>query len=448
MLMSAPSSRKRFRFTTCWLVVIVLAAASPAHAENWPNWRGPQNLGISNERDLPLVWSPTENIAWKAKLPERGNSTPIVWDKHIFLTQPIEKENRRTLMCIDRTDGRLLWQVGTTYEAKEPTHPTNPFCSASPVTDGQRVIVWFGSAGLFCYDFTGRELWRRDLGIQEHEWGYAASPVLHGDLCYLSFGPGKREFVVAVDKSTGREAWRYDVPPAPHVADVPEGEKNAAQRDAELRGSWSTPLVIRTQALATGKPRDELIMTLPERVVAFDPRSGKQLWHCEGLGSLVYTSPMWGDGLLVALGGYHRACLAVKPGGAGDVTDSLRVWHEPKSKLRLGSGVIHKGHFYINDMQSVVQCLELETARPVWEERLKATSGGDNATWSSLVLTADERLYMLNQAGDTFVFRASPKFELLATNPLGESTNASIVASHGEIFIRTDEHLWCVRRPR
>jgi outer membrane protein assembly factor BamB len=411
-------------------------ADSSAFAENWPNWRGPQNLGISGESNLPLTWSPTENIAWKLKLPERGNSTPIVWGDRIFLTQPLEKEGRRTLVCVDAADGALLWQVGAEYADKEPTHPTNPYCSASPVTDGQSVIVWYGSAGVFCYDFQGKEVWRQDLGIQEHEWGYAASPVLHGDLCFLNFGPGKREFVIALNKHTGELVWQFDVPQPPRL-DVADDEKTPEQRNDELRGSWSTPLVIRVDG------RDELILTLPERVIAFDPATGEQLWNCAGLGSLVYTSPMWGDGVLVALGGYHRACLAVRPGGSGNVTETHRLWHQPKSKLLLGSGVIHKGHIYVSDMQGVAQCLDLQTGQPVWEQRLKAT-GGDNATWSSMILTADGRLYLLNQAGDTFVLRASPKFELLATNPLGETTNSSIVVSAGRILVRTHEHLWCI----
>ncbi len=418
------------------LAAIVATVDNVAVAANWPNWRGPQNLGISGESNLPLTWSPTENIAWKLKLPERGNSTPIVWENRVFLTQPLEQEGRRTLMCVDAADGKLLWQVGTDYADKEPTHPTNPYCSASPVTDGERVIVWYGSAGVFCYDFQGNELWRQDLGIQEHEWGYAASPVLHGDLCFLNFGPGKREFVVALNKHTGEPVWQFDVP-QPTRPDVAEDEKTPEQRNDELRGSWSTPLVIRVDG------HDELILTLPERVIAFDPATGEQLWNCEGLGSLVYTSPMWGDGVLVALGGYHRASLAVRPGGRGDVTETHRLWHQPKSKLRLGSGVIHKGHIYVSDMQGVAQCLDLHSGEPVWEQRLKATDG-DNATWSSMILTADERLYLLNQAGDTFVLRARPKFELLATNPLGETTNASTVISAERIFVRTHEHLWCI----
>jgi outer membrane protein assembly factor BamB len=413
-------------------LVLAAGATTAARAENWPNWRGPEGIGVSNESNLPLTWSPTENVRWKVKLPERGNSTPIVWENRIFVTQAIEKEHRRTLMCFDRAEGKLLWQVGTTYEAKEPTHPTNPFCAASPVTDGTRVVAWFGSAGVFCYDLQGKQLWSRDLGVQEHEWGYAASPVLFNDLCFISFGPGKREFVIALDAKTGKTVWNYDVPPA-----EPEPEGTEKPRDEGLRGSWSTPLVIRHDG------RDELIMTLPERVLAFNPRNGRALWNCEGLGSLVYTSPMWRDGVLVALGGYHRACVAVRPGGSGDVTQSLRLWHQPKSRLRLGSGVVHKGHIYVNDMQGIAECQDLATGKVVWEQRLKA-SGGDNATWSSMILTADERIYMLNQAGDTFVLRAAPKFELLATNPLGEMTNASTVISNGEIFVRTFEHLWCI----
>jgi outer membrane protein assembly factor BamB len=416
------------RFVTGLLFLSLALVGSRLLAEDWPNWRGPENLGVSRESNLPLAWSPTENIRWKAKLPEPGNSTPIVWRGRVFVTQPVAEGNRRTLMCLDRASGNVLWQAGTTYAEKEPTHPTNPFCSASPVTDGQRVIAWFGSAGVFCWDLEGKQLWQRNLGVQEHEWGYAASPVIHGELCFINFGPGTNEFIVALDKRSGEETWRYELA-------KPTAEE--LKRDDNLRGSWSTPLVIR----AAG--REELILTVPDRVLALDPKTGKELWRCEGLGSLVYTSPMWGEGILVALGGYHRAAVAVQAGGSGDVSDTHRLWLEPKTRLRLGSGVIHKGHIYVSDMQGVASCLELASGKPVWEERLKA-SGGDNATWSSMILTADERIYLLNQAGDTFVLRASPKFELRATNSLGEMTNSSIVISNGEILIRTHQHLWCV----
>src|SRR5262249_26517950 len=159
---------------------------------------------LCQEKSLPLHWSTNQNVRWRVPLPDRGNSTPAVWGSRIFVTAGIEKENRRTLMCFDRQDGHLRWQAGVTWTDKEPTYPDNPPCTPSPVVDGTKAFAWFGSAGLYCYDFDGRELWRRDLGQQSHEWGYASSPVLYRDLCLLSFGPGKRSFVIALKKSNGR----------------------------------------------------------------------------------------------------------------------------------------------------------------------------------------------------------------------------------------------------
>ncbi len=380
----------------------------------------------------PLPQIPVSNTASQIRFPPQFRQ-PV--GQSIFVTQADVAEKRRTLMCLDRADGRLLWQAGALYEATEPTHPTNPFCSASPVTDGQRVIAWFGSAGVYCYDFEGQELWRRDLGLQEHEWGYAASPVIHGELCFLNFGPGKHEFVIALNKNTGEVVWKFDVPrPAP--TPQADGEKPALDPDV-CRGSWSTPLVIRAGE------RDELIVVLPERVIAFEPETGRTLWTCDGLGLLIYSSPMWGDGLVVAMSNYGRVALAVKPGGSGDVTATHRAWQLLENKQWLGSGVIHKGRIYIDDESGIARSLDLATGKAVWEKRLPAARGNGSG-WSSAVLTADERLYIFNRSGDTFVLRANPEFELLATNSLGEPTNASPVISDGEIFVRTNQHLWCV----
>jgi hypothetical protein len=159
-------------------VLLTAAMTITAVAENWPAWRGPNGSGICPERKLPLRWSANENVRWRAPLPERGNSTPVVWGDRVFITQALEKQSRRMVMCFDRRDGRLLWQSGPAWLEKELTYPDNPPCSPSPVTDGRRVIAWFGSSGMYCYDFDGHELWRCDLGRQSHEWGYASSPVL------------------------------------------------------------------------------------------------------------------------------------------------------------------------------------------------------------------------------------------------------------------------------
>jgi len=409
-------------------LLAALAVAAPVFADNWPQWRGPAGTGVSAEKNLPLHWGTNENVRWRVPLPERGNSTPILWGKRVFLTQGAE--NRRTLMCFNRADGKLLWQSGVTYPEKESTHETNPLCSASPVADGQRVIASFASAGLYCYDFDGNELWHRDLGRQAHIWGNGASPIIHGAVCILNFGPGERTFLIAVNKKTGETVWQVDEPGGDSGREKP-GEK------PNWVGSWSTPILIKVNG------REELIMTWPKRVAAYDPKTGKELWTCGGLNPLVYTSPLYSDGTIVAMGGFMGMALAVKADGNGDVTQTRRLWHHPKTKQRIGSGVIHNGHIYILNDPGVAECYELKTGKLVWEERL-AGKGPDNSSWSSMVL-ADGRLYVINHSGDTFVLKANPKFELLATNSVGETDNASLAVSDGDIFIRTHKALWCVR---
>src|SRR5215813_7670338 len=198
---------------TCLMGIAVATTLVGHHAvraDNWPAWRGPQGTGIANERHLPLHWGTNENVLWHTPLPEPGNSTPVVWGRRIFLTQAVN--GRRTLRCFDRADGHLLWQQGPVYSQKESTHESNPYCASSAVTDGERVIAWFGSSGLYCYDFDGDEQWHRDLGLQHHIWGWGSSPILHNDLCVLNFGPGEQTFLIAVNKQTGKTVWRVEEP--------------------------------------------------------------------------------------------------------------------------------------------------------------------------------------------------------------------------------------------
>jgi len=411
------------------LLALTLLCGS-LHAANWPTWRGPLGTGVCAEKDLPLRWSTNENVRWRTPLPERGNSTPVIWGNRIFVTQAIQKENRRTLICLDRSNGKQLWQSGVVYPEKEMSHDTNPQCSASPVTDGERVVASFGSAGLYCYDLDGKETWHRDLGKQTHIWGNAASPMLRGELCILNFGPGERTFLIAVNKKTGETVWQNNEPGGD------SGEKKPGQEKPEWIGSWSTPIVISVDG------HEELIVCFPRRVAGLDPKTGKEFWTCRGLNPLVYTSPLYDDGIVVAMGGFSGSALAVKPGGSGDVTETRRLWQIPKTKQRIGSGVISAGHIYIHNDPGVAECFDLATGKLVWEERLKGP-GPKSDSWSSMVL-AGERLYVVNQSGDTFVLKASPKFEVLATNSLGETTISSIAASNGELFIRTHKALWCI----
>lgn len=394
----------------------LLVISTAAVGDTWPAWRGTNGNGVCNETDLPLRWSAEENIRWKIKLPERGNSTPVVWGNRIFLTQAIEKKSLRTLLCLDRADGRVLWQREVEYKEKERTHDTNPYCSASPVTDGKRVLVSHGSAGVYCYDFDGKELWHRDLGKFDHVWGNAASPVLWNDLVFLNCGPGDRTFLLALDKNNGADMWKVEMP---------------GSKPADYFGSWSTPVV------ASIKGHDELIMSWPEEVRSYNPRSGEPLWSCKGLTKLVYTSPLVTPDVVVAMSGYGGSAVAVVPGGKGDVTDQ-RLWRAPSAPQRIGSGVIVGEHIYMVNEPGTMMCIEWKTGKLLWTERLTGT------VWGSLV-HAGERLYVTNDNGETLVVAAKPKFEVLARNALPkEVTRASIVPADGEWFIRTYENLWCI----
>jgi outer membrane protein assembly factor BamB len=419
------------RFSFLWSLCLSLFCISLLRAENWPAWRGPLGTGVCAEKNLPVEWSATKNVKWKVALPERGNSSPVVWGDRVFVTQAIKEEGRRTLMCFDRRKGKLLWQKGMVYKEKELTHGTNPYCSASPVTDGERVIVSHASAGLFCYDFSGKELWRRVLGPQKHIWGNGASPIIHKNLCILNHGPGEPTFLVALDKTNGTRKWRHDEPGS-LSGEKKEGENN------QWRGSWTTPILIKVNG------KDQLVMSYPGRVAAFDPLVGRELWACRGLNPLVYTSPLYSEGIVVAMGGYGGTAMATRVGEKGDVTATHQLWTRPKEKQRIGSGVIHERHIYILNEPGIAQCIGLKTGKVVWEEKLKG-KGTRSRSWSSMVL-ADGKIYATNQSADSFILKASPKFELLATNSLDEMTQSSMAISDGEIFIRTYKHLWCISR--
>lgn len=427
-----PSFAVRFAFVFA-LLVAASGGCPRADAAHWPSWRGDvAGSGITHETNLPLEWSDAKNIRWSVKLPERGNSTAVVWGERVFVTQAIEAENRRTLMCFHRADGRLLWQKGVVYAERERTHPSNPYCSASPVTDGERVITSFGSAGLACYDLDGRELWRRDLGKLDHIWGNASSPVIFEDLCIHYHGPAKNASLVALDKKTGKTIWKFDEP-AWETGDRTDGFKGKSDG---VTGSWSTPIVIRAGG------RDELVMTFPQETRAFDPRTGRELWRCGGLSPLIYTSPIFGEGIVVGMGCFYGNSLAVKPGGSGDVTAKQRLWHQVRSKVGIGSGVVKDGCIYHAQSSGAVTCLKLLTGELVWEAKPQGV-GKKSGSWSSITLAGD-RLYYPNQSGDVVVLKAGPKFEQLAVNPLKEPTNASIAVSDGELFLRTETTLWCI----
>ena len=451
LLTSAPTVLKKPLLLMKIAPLLLMLLAAPVAAENWPAWRGPEGNGICHETKLPLHWSTNENVLWSVPLPGPGNSTPIVWGKRVFITQATPNDSQRAVMCFDRQDGKLLWHAGLSSPEPEAGGASNPPCTPSPVTDGKRVVAWFGSAGVVCFDLNGRELWQRNLGRQTHGWGYAASPVLYRDLCLLNFGPGERSFVIALDLRTGQTVWQYFVPPIAADAkwedfggDLKDWKRFGSPTMPEVTGSCATPVVVRAGG------REEVVVALPFRVLAFAPQTGEVLWSCNGLNTGAYSSPFFGDGVLGVTGsGLRSAAMVIRPGGRDDVTATHRVWHlfPPGSKACIGSGVIARGHLYQVTAMGFAQCLELQTGRTFWDERLTG-SGARNASWSSPILAGD-RLYVPNQNADVFVLRAGPKFECLATNSIGaEQMNSSLAVADGEVFLRTHKNLWCISEAR
>ena len=419
--------------------VVVSITPSMARGENWPAWRGPTGQGLSTEENLPVSWSTTENVRWKVPLPSAGNSTPIIWGDRVFITQANDVTQwppkvpdyfaggssagghaiaeKRSVMCFQRTDGKLLWQRDVVYKTPEMTHPTNPVCAASPVTDGERVIASHGPAGLVCYDFDGQELWRYDVGKIEHLWGTASSPVLYGDLCILWCGPGARQFLVALNKKTGEKVWET----------VEEGGDDGITSKKFL-GSWSTPLVARVG------DQDQLLFAVPFKIKGYDVLSGKELWSSSGPGVYCYPSPLFVDDL--AIFGPNL----VKLGGLGDISSNRQKYKV--GSMKICSAVVVGDYLYTYSDVGVPGCYEWKTGTDVWKDQIKQRPGGKTA-WGSLVHAAG-RIYITDQDGATSVFSTGPKYEFLHLNPLGERCNASIAPSQGNLFIRTHKNLWCI----
>lgn len=401
--------------------------------------RGPTGLGVSQEKHLPLKWNDTENVRWKVKLPSAGNSTPIVWGDRVFITQandvtvwpPRKLEHfaggssagghavaeKRSVMCFNRADGKLLWQRDIEYREKEITHPTNPFCSASPVTDGERVIAHHGSAGLVCYDFDGKEQWRYDTGKLEHLWGTASSPIIYGDLCIQWCGPGERQFLIAVHKKTGEKVWQ-----------TTEGGGDTGITSKRFLGSWSTPMIVRVGEQA------QLLFAVPHKLKGYDPKTGKELWSASGPGNYCYSSPLFVDGVAV----FGQDLL--KLGGTGDISKQ-RLKHRV-SAMYISTAAVAGEYLYTYNGVGVPGCYEWKTGKELWNGQIESRPGGTTA-WGSPVHAAD-RIYITDQQGSTSVFAAGPKYQLLSINPLKERCNATIAVAHGHLFIRTHKHLWCI----
>jgi outer membrane protein assembly factor BamB len=412
-----------------FLSAVVLALVSVS-AENWPAWRGPLANGVSGEKALPMKWSTTENVAWKLPMPSRSGATPIIWNNHIFLNVATAMTSGDLeLWAVDRHKGEPIWKrpLGGGNNQQRKQNMSTP----SPVTDGTTVWVMTGTGVLKAFDFTGNELWMRDVqhdyGRFGLNWGYASSPLLHGGALYIQVLHGMRtddpSYVMKIDAKTGKTVWRVNRP-THAVMESPD--------------AYTTPLLV------TAGTNTEIAVAGGDVVTGHDPATGHELWRANGLNPTndpnyrIVASPVFAAGLIIAPT-RNKPMLALKPGGRGDVTTSHLVW-----KFDLGPDVpspVSDGKLlYVLRDNGVIHALDVQTGAVVWgPERLKT------GAYSSSPVLADGRLYVTSEnEGLTSVFSAGRKFEVLAENLLDDYCLASPAVSNGQIFIRTDKFLWAI----
>jgi hypothetical protein len=414
-----------------WIpVAFFLTFGQPISGQNWPQFRGPESLGVSPERGLPLRWSATENVRWKTALPGPGHSSPIVWNERIFLTafEPgigsrllsmiSSPRGNLALICIDAADGKILWQKQVPASNIEQVHSTNSPASPTPVTDGRHVYFYVGSYGVLCYDFAGNRIWEHRLGPFSNEWGSASSPVLHDDMVLLNCDTDGDDFLIALDRNTGREIWKTSRTPSTR--------------------SWPTPFVWNTPA------GPEIAVSGSKRVVAYDPKNGNELWTVDGLTQWVCPTPVSGHGLLyVASGGPGGdVFLAIRPGGRGNITNSHIAWRFDRGAPYTPSPVLLGDYLYAVRSGGIMTCLSAKSGQLVYQKRLPAP--GD---YYASPFASEGKIYTLSEEGDSCVIEEGAGFRILATNSLGERCMASPAVYRGQIFIRSDKHLFCIGAP-
>jgi len=415
------------RIFTSLLCAVLLAPT--VRASDWTAYRSADRTGIAADANPPIEWSANKNIKWRAPLPMPGNSSPIVSGDRVFVSCALDARGmERGLFCFSRADGHQLWVQTVKYPEKEPTHPRNPYCGSTPAADGERVVVWHGSAGLHCYDYNGKELWFRDLGTVRHIWGYAASPVFYGDSILLNVGPGSHSAVVAVDRRTGEVLW---------TTPEPGGAEDKLPETGSWIGSWTTPVIARVDG------QDQVIVAQPRHVNAYDPKSGKILWQCTVTGDLAYSDVMIGSDaghpIGVAMAGYGGAAIGFKLGGVGDVTATNRLWRsQGRNPQRIGTGVVF-GKYLFQASEPRISCIDMTTGEEIWSHPEPGQT-----FWGS-VAAAGDRCYVTSQKGVTIVFAADPKaYHALAANDLGEPSNSTPALVGKQVFLRTGKAVYCV----
>jgi len=392
---------------------ILPVLAAPDAEKHWPAFRGPTGRGIVLDARLPKDW----NVAWKTRLPGPGASSPVIWGDRLIVTSegPAAEPKAgpaRLILCHDRRDGKALWQhAAPAPRETEKPYGKNNYAPSTPVTDGERVIVFFGNSGLVCCDLEGKRLWNRDLGLFTTTHGPGTSPVLYKDLVILIQDQNRgTSLCAAFDKRTGEERWR---------------------RERKSTMCWTSPVLLRVD------DRDELVYSGSHAVISYDPATGDELWRVAGPSNEAVPMIATGGGLLFSTSGRNGPTLAIRPGGRGDVTETHLVWKNETGGPHVPSPAYHDGHLYLAGDTGILACLEAATGKTLYQQRLRG-----RFTMSPLVV--GDTLLLVNEDGLCSLIKAGSSFELAAEHDLKEPVLATPAVLDGRIYFRTRDHLLCI----
>jgi outer membrane protein assembly factor BamB len=456
-------------FTTIFAAPVLADDFHASAAQNWHQWRGPNANGTADLANPPVEWDESKNIKWKVEIPGKGTSTPIVWQDRVFVLTAIKTERQKegtetvevaaqqtaqrerpenrgrrgeggrrrggrgrfgggppptnfyqfAVICYDRESGKQIWQqIAADEVPHEAGHNTNTFASYSPTTDGQRLYVSFGSHGIFCFDMDGNPQWNRSFGKMRTaaSFGEGSSPALHGDTLVVPWDHEGDSFIVALDAKTGKDKWKVD-------------------RDE--RTTWSTPFIVeydgRTQVVTNGA----------KRVRSYDLATGELIWECGGQTGNPIPSPVRQDDLVVCMTGWRASAIyAIPLNATGDITDSDKIaWNNTEAAPYVPSPVLYEGQLYFTKSRDGI--LSSRDAKTGDELIGQTRLPGIRTLYASPVAAAD-RIYFTGRGGTTLVLKHGPELDVIATNKLDETIDASPALVGNELFMRGEKHLYCI----
>jgi outer membrane protein assembly factor BamB len=395
-------------FLSAW---IVATALTQVQTQDWPEFRGPTGQGHSDERGLPLTWSETSNVRWKVAIPGRGWSSPAIKGDRIWLTTATEEGKSLRAISLDRNTGAILQNVEVfRLRSPGPLNSKNSQASPTPVLEGDRVYLHFGAHGTACITQSGEIVWKTRLEYDNGQHGPGGSPVIYDNLLIVSCDGQDVQFVVALDKLTGKVHWK---------------------RSREGYQAYTTPLIVRSAG------SDQVISPGAFKAVAYEPRTGKEIWQVKyGEGFSNVPRPVHGHGMVFICTGFHEpSLLAVRMDGRGDVTKSHIAWTLKRGVPLTPSPLLVGDELYLISDRGIATCIDAKTGNEYWRARV----GGNH---SASPIYADGRIYFLSEEGKSAVIAPGKQFQLLATNRLDGETLASMAVSNASIFIRSRTHLY------